>query len=428
MNKYLYIFFVLILGCSLNSNSSFWTESKKIKTDQVITKLLFEDIKPNEKEFNPNLKVNLPKKNLQDINYNFNNDGFTNEKIIGNNFSKFRFSKIDNFSGFEPEILVDKQNLFFFDNIGSIIKFNKDSKVEWKKNYYSKSDKRNNPILFLASENNNLFVADTNANYYLLNKENGNLKWKKKHSSSFNSQIKIKDDKILVVDMENTLRCFSMKNGDILWSVPTQLTIVRSQKKQSLVVVNNLVIFSNSIGDLTSVDLNTGELVWQTPTQAVGLAKNITLRNSDIVSDGNLVFMSSNKNQFVAINIETGIIKWKQEINSELRPVVVSNYVVTISNEGLMVLLNKTDGNILRINNILKNIKKKRRKNYRPVGFIISDNKVYISTNNGRIFIINFFDNSLQKILKLDREKLQRPIYFNNELYIAKDNSIIKIN
>ena len=428
MNKYLYIFFVLILGCSLNSNSSFWTESKKIKTDQVITKLLFEDIKPNEKEFNPNLKVNLPKKNLQDINYNFNNDGFTNEKIIGNNFSKFKFSKIDNFSGFEPEILVDKQNLFFFDNIGSIIKFNKDSKVEWKKNYYSKSDKRNNPILFLASENNNLFVADTNANYYLLNKENGNLKWKKKHSSSFNSQIKIKDDKILVVDMENTLRCFSMKNGDILWSVPTQLTIVRSQKKQSLVVVNNLVIFSNSIGDLTSVDLNTGELVWQTPTQAVGLAKNITLRNSDIVSDGNLVFMSSNKNQFVAMNIETGIIKWKQEINSELRPVVVSDYVVTISNEGLMVLLNKTDGNILRINNILKNIKKKRRKNYRPVGFIISDNKVYISTNNGRIFIINFFDNSLQKILKLDREKLQRPIYFNNELYIAKDNSIIKIN
>ena len=53
---------------------------------------------------------------------------------------------------------------------------------------------------------------------------------------------------------------------------------------------------------------------------------------------------------------------------------------------------------------------------------------MYVSTNNGRIFVINFTDNTLQKILKLDREKLQRPIYFNNELYIAKDNSIIKIN
>ena len=428
MNKYLYIFFILILGCSLNSNSAFWTKTEKVKTEQVITKLLFEDVKPNEEEFNPKLKVSLPIKINKKTNYNFNNDGFTDKKIVGNNFSKFKFSKIENFSGFEPEILVDNENLFFFDNKGSILKFNKNSKVEWKKNYYSKSDKRNNPILFLASENNNLFVADTNANYYLLNKENGNLKWKKKHSSSFNSQIKIKDSKILVVDMENNLRCFSMKNGEVLWSVPTQLTIVRSQKKQSIVIVNNLVIFSNSIGDLTAVDINTGELIWQTPTQSLGLAKNITLRNSDIVSDGNLVFMSNNKNKFVAMDIKTGIIKWTQEINSELRPVVVSNYIITISNEGLMVLLNKTDGNILRINNILKNIKKKRRENYRPTGFIISDDKVYVSTRNGRIFIINFSDNSLQKVLKLDKEKLQRPVYFNRELYIAKDNSIIRIN
>ena len=428
MNKYLYIFFILILGCSLNSNSAFWTKTEKVKTEQVITKLLFEDVKPNEEEFNPKLKVSLPIKINKKTNYNFNNDGFTDKKIVGNNFSKFKFSKIENFSGFEPEILVDNQNLFFFDNKGSILKFNKNSKVEWKKNYYSKSDKRNNPILFLASENNNLFVADTNANYYLLNKENGNLKWKKKHSSSFNSQIKIKDSKILVVDMENNLRCFSMKNGEVLWSVPTQLTIVRSQKKQSMVIVNNLVIFSNSIGDLTAVDINTGELIWQTPTQSLGLAKNITLRNSDIVSDGNLVFMSNNKNKFVAMDIKTGIIKWTQEINSELRPAVVSDYIITISNEGLMILLNKSDGNILRINNILKDIKKKRRKNYLPVGFIISDNKVYVSTNNGRIFIINFSDNSVQKILKFDKEKLQRPVYFNNELYIAKDNSIIRIN
>ena len=88
----------------------------------------------------------------------------------------------------------------------------------------------------MASENNNLFIADNNANYYLLNKENGNLKWKKKHTSSFNSQIKIKDGKIFVVDMENTLRCFSMKNGNNLWSVPTELTVISSQKKQSIVI------------------------------------------------------------------------------------------------------------------------------------------------------------------------------------------------
>ena len=73
--------------------------------------------------------------------------------------------------------------------------------------------------------------------------------------------------------------------------------------------------------------------------------------------------MSNNKNEFFALDIKTGIIKWKQQINSEIRPVVVSNYIVTISNEGLFVIINKNDGNILRINNILKNIKKKKEKN-----------------------------------------------------------------
>ena len=428
MNRLVYIGLIFILSCSLNSDSAFWSQTKKVETDKIITKILFKDIKPNEKEFNPKLKVNLPSKNIQNIKYIFNNDGFTRENITGNNFSKYNFSKIENFSGYEPEILIDNQNLFYFDNKGSIIKFNKGSKIQWKKNYYSKSDKKNNPILFLASENNNLFIADNNANYYLLNKENGNLKWKKKHTSSFNSQIKIKDGKIFVVDMENTLRCFSIKNGDNLWSVPTELTVISSQKKQSIIIVENMVIFSNSIGDLTSVDLKSGEKIWQTPTQILGFAKNITLRNSDIVSDGKFVFISSNKNQFAALDIKTGIIKWKQEINSEIRPVVISDYIVTISNEGLMILLNKNDGNIIRINNILKNIKKKRRKNYLPVGFIISNDKVYVSTKNGRLFIINFSDSTFQKILKLDREKIQRPVFFNKELYIAKDNSIIRIN
>ena len=427
MNKFICIIFIFILSCSLNSNSAFWSKSEKLKTDKKISKILFQDLKPNENEFNPKLKVNLPIKNTS-INYNFNNNGFTDEQIAGENFSKYKFSKIENFSGFEPEILVDKENIYFFDDKGSIIKFNKNSKLQWKKNYYSKSDKKNNPILFLASENNNLFIADTNANYYLLNKDNGNLKWKKKHSSSFNSQIKIKDDKIFIVDMENTLRCFSINNGEILWSAPTELTVVSSQKKQSLVLVKNLVIFTNSIGDLTAVDSNNGEIIWQTPTQVLGGSQHITLRNSEIVSDGESIFISNNNNEFFALDIRTGVIKWKQQINSEIRPVVVSNYIITISNEGLLVIINKNDGNILRINNILKNMKKKKRKEYYPVGFVISDNKVYLTTLNGRLFIINFSDASIYKILKLDKEKLQTPVYFNKELYIAKDNSIIRIN
>ena len=282
--------------------------------------------------------------------------------------------------------------------------------------------------MFLSSDGRNLFVSDTNANYYLLNIKNGNLKWKKKHSSSFNSQIRIKNGKIVTVDMENNLICISIKNGELLWSVPTELTVVSSQKKQSIVLIDKTVIFTNSVGDITSVDFENGDIIWQTPTRNLEFGNNITLRNSDIVSDGENIYISNNKNEFISIDIYTGITKWRQSINSELRPALISNYIVTVSNEGLLIILNKNNGNIIRINDIFKGMNKKTRKKYFPVGFVVTNNKIYLSTINGRLFVINFSDGSLDKILKLDKDKLQRPVYFNKSIYITKDNSIIRIN
>ena len=42
--------------------------------------------------------------------------------------------------------------------------------------------------------------------------------------------------------------------------------------------------------------------------------------------------------------------------------------------------------------------------------------------------IINFKEGKIEKMVKLDDNKLQRPVYFNKSLYIAKDNSIIRLN
>jgi len=428
VNKHFLLFLILIYSCSFNSNSSFWSKTKKTQIDKNLTKTLFKNIEPNKNEFNPNLKIKLPIIKTNILNYNLNNDGFTSDIISNDNFSKFKFSKIENFSDYEPNILVSENNLFFFDNNGTIIKFNKKSEIIWKKNYYSKTEKKNNPILFIALDARNLFIADTNANYYSLNIKNGNLKWKKKHTSSFNSQIKIKDGKALIVDMENNLKCISLKNGKILWSVPTEITIVSSQKKHSVVLIKDTILFTNSVGDLTAVDFETGDIIWQTPTQTLDFSKNITLRISDIVSDKKNVYLSNNKNEFISMNINTGITNWKQSINSELRPAVISDYIVTVSNEGLLIIINKNTGDIIRINDILKNIKKKKRKDYFPVGFVVVSDKLYLTTMNGRLFVINFLDGSVDKILKLDNDKLQRPVYFNKSLYIIKDNSIIRIN
>ena len=423
------ITFLFFLECSLNPNSKFWTKEKKILVDKSSTTVLVNSKRQSLNEFNQNFKISIPKNLKIETNHQLNNDGFINFNASLKKMSKYNFKKISSFSNFEPEILLDNNQLFYFDSNGSIIKFDNSSNVVWKQNHYSKQDKKLQPILFFGKSGEDLFVADSIANYYVINKNTGKLKWKKKHSSSFNSQIKIFDDKALIIDMENRLRCFSLDTGKLLWSVKTQQSLLRSQKKQSLILNNDKVYFSNSIGDVTAVNISTGKIIWQTPTQSnVSFGNTYFLKLSDIVSDKNSIFVSNNNNQFFSIDLLSGAINWKQNLSSELRPAIISDYLVTISDSGLLIVMNKETGQIIRINDLFKNIKEKRKKNYQPIGFLVGKFYIYVSTNNGRILVVNFKEGKIEKTLKLDSNKLQRPVYFNNSLYIAKDNSIIRLN
>ena len=430
IRKYFYlVIFLFFLNCSLNPNSKFWTNEKRILVDKSSTIVELKNEKKSLNEFNHNFKITLPKNLKVVTNQQLNNDGYINFNANLEKISKYNFKTIKSFSNFEPEILLDKNHLFYFDSNGSIIKFDNNSNIVWRQNYYSKQDKKLQPILFFGKSEKDLFIADSIANYYVIDKNTGVLKWKKKHSSSFNSQIKIFENKALVIDMENQLRCFSLETGDLLWSVKTQQSLLRSQKKQSLILNNDKIFFSNSIGDVTAVNVFNGKIIWQTPTQSnISYGNTYFLKLSDIVSDRESLFVSNNNFQFFSIDLLSGAINWKQDFSSEIRPAIIGDYLVTISDNGLLVVMNKETGQILRINDLFKNIKEKRKKNYRPIGFLVGKFNIYISTNNGKLLVVNFREGKIEKTLKLDSNKLQRPVYFNKSLYIAKDNSIIRLN
>jgi hypothetical protein len=196
VNKIIFLFLVLILTteCSLNKNSKFWTSSKNIDEDINLTKtkIIFNE-SVVEKEFNPNLKIrfvsSITKNNLNGSFYN--NLGRLNFDKSLNKSSRFKFSKIKNFYQFEPEISPYNDNIIFFDNQGSILRFDSKSNLVWKKNYYTKSEKKLKPILQFSNNGKYLVVADNITKYYILDIETGELLWIKSNLAPFNSQIKI---------------------------------------------------------------------------------------------------------------------------------------------------------------------------------------------------------------------------------------------
>ena len=69
----------------------------------------------------------------------------------------------------------------------------------------------------LGTNNEILVVSDNIAKVYAIKIDTGELLWTKTNSAPFNSQIKIYDNKVYVVDFNNTLKCFSVEDGSLVF-------------------------------------------------------------------------------------------------------------------------------------------------------------------------------------------------------------------
>ena len=128
MNKILGLLLILLLitNCSLDKKSGLWSENSKIdiEKDLIITELFEDEIRFSE-ELNSNVKIKL-KSNLTNNNFTnnlSNNNGRVNYSGTLKNNSRYKFSSIDNFDQFEPEIVFDNKDVIFFDKKYSAIKY-----------------------------------------------------------------------------------------------------------------------------------------------------------------------------------------------------------------------------------------------------------------------------------------------------------------
>ena len=426
----IFIFFLLSLiltNCSLNEDSKIWNKKNKIKADKNI-KIIFDEKKIVYKELNNNVNLNLSKIDIKNkILDDKNNFGVQNysgklKKIKNYKFSKFKYkNKID----FTPLFLKD--GIIFFDNKGSIIRFDNNQKIIWKKNYYSKFEKKNNPKLSFAMLKKKLVVVDNLSNTFLINLENGNLIWKKRNNYPYNSKIKISNDRFFVIDLKNVLRCYFIKDGSECWNYETEKTLTITNTKNSLLISENVVFFINNLGDLTAIDMSSGALIWQLPTQSSDI-KNITydFKNSKLVSEGKSIFFSNNKNEFYSIDLKNGAINWINNISSSLTPILIKDFIITVSDNGYLFVVDKERGNIIKIKDIYKIYKDKQRKKIKPIGFSISQDKIYLTNNDGKLIILELKTGNVLKVEKIAQNILSKPFLYNNYLFIIKNGAVVQ--
>ena len=432
MNKVLLSVLILLIlnNCSTSKKAGFWNKDDKDQQKIENTKTILTKQIRLEEEFNSNLyvKISNGKPNQNSLN-NQNDTGELAYEGILEKIGKYNFSKFNDFDFISPSPLFYNNNLVFYDNKGEITLYDENQKTLWKNNFYNKSEKKIKPRLNFALKNNILIVTDDVAKYYAVNIDTGELLWTKINIVPFNSNIKIKDDVFYVVDYKNILRSISIKDGSEIWNLKTEESLTKSNTKISIALDEKSIYFNNSIGDITAVDIKSGQLVWQLPTQNNNISQNaFQLSNSELVINENTIFFSNNKNEFYSIDTTTGLINWKNEISSDLKPVIIGNLVITISEKGYLYVVDKKSGNIMRINDLFKDYKDKKRKQIKPTGFLITSNKIYVTNSDGKLIIVNSNEGNILNTVKISGGKILQPFINENNLFLISNGSIIKFN
>ncbi|MDC0875452.1 PQQ-like beta-propeller repeat protein [Candidatus Pelagibacter sp.] len=432
MNKLLNLILALFIlnHCSFNENSRLWKDKEKKIENQLNIKKVFKEEEKIVTEFNPELKLNIDNlKTNNKIIDNKNNYGSQNYNGLIDKIGNYKFSKLEvvNQLNFKPIFLND--GLIFFDKKGSIIRYKDNQKIIWKKNYYSKAEKKLKPTLHFALDGENLLVTDSIAKYYSININSGKLNWSKNNTYPFNSEIKKYKNKIFVVDYKNTLRCYNINDGSECWNLQTEDSFTISNSKFSLILINDMIVFTNSIGDITAVDIATGLITWQLPTQSSSIInETYNFKISKLVSDGNSIFFSNNKNEFYSIDVKTGTTNWINEINSNITPVITGNLIFTVSNEGYLFVVEKNKGNIIRITDLFKYYKIKKRKDIKPVGFAIGNTNLYLTNSDGKMIIVDLSLGNIVNIEKISGDFVSKPFIVNENLFVIRNGSIVQYN
>ena len=431
MNRLIIILILIFLNnCSFNEGSKIWTKDQIEKNKQEKLKKVFNDNKKIIEEFNSELRLEL--ENIKTNNKIIDNKNNYGSQSYNGDFKKIdslKFKKLKNVNQLNYHPIFLNEGMIFFENKGTIIKYSEDNKILWKNNHYSKAEKKLFPKLYFIKDNQNLIVADSISKLYSIDINTGNLNWSKYNAYPFNSNIKKYNDKFFIIDYKNTLRCYFINDGSECWNVKTEGSFTLSNTKTSLILVDNKIIFNNSVGEITALNIETGMLLWQLPTQSSNIIyETYNFQTSELVSDGNSIYFSNNKNEFYSIDVNSGSINWINKINSNISPIIIENLIFTVSNEGFLFVIEKNNGNIIRITDAYIQYNKKNRSEIKPIGFAIGNKNLYLTNSDGKIIIVDLSLGDIIKIEKVSGNLVSKPLIFKNNLYLIRNGKIDKYN
>ena len=426
--KYFLIFFLslIIFSCSSDKDKKIDLEVFKNQGEKIN---VFEANNIFDKEISSKspLLLNSPQSNKDWVYEHFSSNNLYEHLVYEGKFQDIFKKSIGDYinkNNDSGSLLVSNEFVFFSDEKGKIYKFDiKNQRVIWELKIYESSLNNYPKNIALYLNSNILYAADNLGFLYSIDTETGKPIWQQNYGVPFSSNLNFYKSILYVVNQNSRLYAFNPIDGEKIWSFESLSGLIKPSRSSSISILNNNLLFTNDVGDVTVIDLNQQVIVWTKNILSQNtISNNLIFKTSNLLIDKKDVFISSNNGDLLNFNFDTGEIKWSQKLSSIQNHISTDKYLFVLTENGFIIAFNKTNGTILWSLNLTKFSRdSKTVPSY--YGLLLASNNLYATSSNGDIYKISANDGTYISHKKINSDLSRAPIIVDNKIFILNRSS-----
>lgn len=244
-------------------------------------------------------------------------------------------------------------NVYAADRRGTVKAVNADDGKEvWSVDLSEKTGffSSNHPALLsggLTVEGAHVYVGSEKAQVFALNTSDGSIAWQSKAAGEVLSRPVVSDGLVLVHTSNGQLQAMNETDGAVAWTVNLDMPALSLRGESAPSVAFGAAIVGGDNGRVSAVLMKQGQLIWQQRiSQATGTTEIDRLSDVDttpVIVNGVVYALAYNGN-LTALDLRSGQIMWKRELGSVSDFIVDANRIFLVDQNDRVVALNADGG------------------------------------------------------------------------------------
>ena len=226
-----------------------------------------------------------------------------------------------------------------------------------------------NNLFLLKLDNDDLYLIDPSSEEVIWKSESQNIPLKIKGAS----MPLIQNNTVYIARDNGSLSAYDQTNGTLKW-----LTVISSRSgrndlesqrdaEMNILVNNDRLFYGHYQGDIASLDINTGDIVWSSPLSFIN---SISINSSSILG-------STSSNVLVSLDKASGFVNWKSQVNKDItEPFIIDKIVMIFSTDGTLFGYDIESGDKVYEKEYGYDIHQKTE-------FIVEKNNIYFQSSDG---------------------------------------------